>query len=367
MNIALPPLKQSCAQWVDLNGDDAQDLFLCGRDTNGLYQTYTFVSRVSVTNTPPCAPSNLCAVVTNGFDLCLTWDPAEDGQTPSAGLYYNVFVGTAPDCADLVSPMADLNTGRRYTCRLVNGTHARVKLLRHVPAAVPLYWGVQAVDANGLGGAFALGDPITRTAYPDFTVTDIAVREIPYAITVTVSNAGLMEADAGLLAFWQDSPAAPQGADGADRTRFIGRLSAGAVTNIVFTDFASPSSVNTKVMRARINADEAFQEETQTNNQFTLLNTPVVYEEFQFSAIALNDRISLRWSDPIASGLESRCVHVRYSTSGYPGTLSDGELLYEGTNRTFQHIPVTNRTCYYTIWVSQDGVQFITPPSTNSP
>ncbi|MDD4737416.1 MAG: VCBS repeat-containing protein, partial [Kiritimatiellae bacterium] len=39
--IALPPQKQSRNQWVDLNGDDILDLFMCGRNTNGQYRTYT--------------------------------------------------------------------------------------------------------------------------------------------------------------------------------------------------------------------------------------------------------------------------------------------------------------------------------------
>lgn len=109
-------------------------------------------------------------------------------------------------------------------------------------------------------------------------------------------------------------------------------------------------------------------EESETNNQFTLVNTTIVHDEFEFTASALQDCVWLHWSDPMEAGMESECVLLRYSLTGYPASLSDGVLLYQGTDRRYCHTPLTSgQTCYYTIWVSHDGTNFFMPPVPENP
>jgi hypothetical protein len=82
-----------------------------------------------------------------------------------------------------------------------------------------------------------------------------------------------------------------------------------------------------------------------------------------FRAIALDNRVMLRWNDPRNHDFGSATVHIRSSTSGYPASLGDGSLVYEGSAQHFLHD--SNITPgvphYYTIWVSNDGTSFIVP------
>ncbi len=94
----------------------------------------------------------------------------------------------------------------------------------------------------------------------------------------------------------------------------------------------------------------------------TVVNTNVL-TAFSFRAVALTNRVVLRWPDPIPCGLSNRTVHVRYSSSTYPTSTTHGTGIYTGTNREFEHEELTSgQTYYYTIWVSHDGVTFIVPP-----
>ena len=293
----------------------------------------------------------------------LTWEPAEDVQTSSNGLRYNLFAGTATNRGDLVSPLADIETGRRHVICLPNRGKTLTATLPRLPSSTPVYWGVQAVDVNGLGGPFAFGEPLISPPLPDLTIAEISCEEVPLLFRVVVSNAGPLDAEASLLAFWLDCPASALGTNGADRLISVAPLAPGASIELVFADFPLPSALVTNTVRAFINADGAIREETVTNNQHTFLRTTLVYDPFVFSAAALLDSVSLRWTDPEACGLHSRSVHLRGSYTAYPATLSEGFLLYEGTNQVFSQTGMTpQQTCYYTIWVSHDGTSFIMPP-----
>ncbi len=84
---------------------------------------------------------------------------------------------------------------------------------------------------------------------------------------------------------------------------------------------------------------------------------------FTFQAQALTNSIWVRWSDPVASGISSRLVHVRCDTAGYPTNPTAGSAIYTGTNRFIEHTGLTpEQPYYYTIWVSHDGTNFIDPP-----
>jgi hypothetical protein len=55
-------------------------------------------------------------------------------------------------------------------------------------------------------------------------------------------------------------------------------------------------------------------------------------------------------------------VLIRYSNTDYPASQSDGALLYQGPYQIFCHTNLTPaQTCYYTIWTTQDGTNYIEP------
>jgi hypothetical protein len=85
---------------------------------------------------------------------------------------------------------------------------------------------------------------------------------------------------------------------------------------------------------------------------------------FRFTAVALTNNVMLRWLGPQTCGIANNTVRIRYGTSGYPSGASDNpNLIYEGTNTIFEHTGLTpNQPYYYTIWVTQDGVNYTNPP-----
>lgn len=81
-----------------------------------------------------------------------------------------------------------------------------------------------------------------------------------------------------------------------------------------------------------------------------------VYKNFSFRAIALNESVSLRWSDPAELGYDSSQVRIRFSAADYPADpTAGGTQIYEGTNQHFMHNSLlNNQTLYYTVWVNHN-------------
>ena len=97
---------------------------------------------------------------------------------------------------------------------------------------------------------------------------------------------------------------------------------------------------------------------TTSSNAFSYLGV----SSFKLQAAALTDKVMLRWPNPKQYGYENSTVQIRAATNGYPAVLTDGELVYSGTNRVAVHSNVVSRrTNFYTIWTSQNGVTFVEP------
>ena len=85
-------------------------------------------------------------------------------------------------------------------------------------------------------------------------------------------------------------------------------------------------------------------------------------QAFSFSAVALDNRVMLRWSNPTNSGFASQTVLVRHGSTNYPAATNQGSFVYQGTDQQFLHTNVVARQPnYYTIWASDDGSSFIEP------
>ena len=91
--------------------------------------------------------------------------------------------------------------------------------------------------------------------------------------------------------------------------------------------------------------------------------TAVSTNAFSFWTVALTNNVVLRWIDPTTCGVSTRSVHIRSRTDAYPTNITDGSLVYEGTNLVHIHTNlISGQLYYYTIWVSDDGSTFIDPP-----
>jgi hypothetical protein len=127
----------------DLTQDGKPDLVLA---------PYVLRNNFPGTNTPPQPPSGLQAAPT-ADTVMLSWSAATD-VNQSGGLSYNLRVGTHPGVVDIMSPLADPVTGRRWVVGAGNASESLQWHLRGLKPGV-YFWSVQAIDHAGAGSAFA--------------------------------------------------------------------------------------------------------------------------------------------------------------------------------------------------------------------
>ena len=99
----------------------------------------------------PVPPEAISSSV-SGRTVTLSWTPGYDRQTRPSGLTYNVRIGTSPGTADVIAPMADLETGRRHVTRRAFST-ALMREIRNLPPGT-YYWAVQALDHTFYGSVW---------------------------------------------------------------------------------------------------------------------------------------------------------------------------------------------------------------------
>jgi hypothetical protein len=363
MHTMMTGMRVASVAWGDYDNDGDLDIAMAGQTTNG-YRSYIYRNLAPDANTPPDAPTGLSAVITNGNQVVLSWNAATDDLTASNSLTYNIYLGTSTNYNEIASGQADLSTGWRRVAQLGNTQLRTSWTLEQLPNKA-LFWGVQAVDAAYMAGPFAVGPSVTPAAMPDFVVSEIQVETVPFSASVTVSNQGYASGNAGLLSIWLDEPDEVSCGTASERTNStVGVMAPGEFTTVVFTNFTQPTALVTNIFRAFINSDCSELEETTANNQLTQAYTMYEYDAFWFNAFALTNNVYLRWINPTNCGIQTPWVQVRFSTTDYPATTTDGSQIYLGTNQVYQHTGLTpGQPYYYSIWLSNDdGTNWVDPP-----
>ena len=143
------------AAWGDYDNDGDLDALYngCSGSLCDTTMTKLYRNNSATANSTPAAPTGLSEIV-SGITVTLSWNAPSDAQTPTAGLTFNLRVGTSPGAADIVGPMADSTTGFRRVAEMGNanqGTQAELKL----PFGT-YYWSVQAIDTAFAGSLFAV-------------------------------------------------------------------------------------------------------------------------------------------------------------------------------------------------------------------
>jgi len=149
--------------WGDYDNDGDLDILLTGGTfiSGGAVRTISKIYRNETcsSNTPPSAPGNLSTLV-GAQGTVFHWGPSTDDQTPSAGLHYNLRVGTTPGGNQITSPMS-ASVGYRRVARLGNAREQGLMLA--LPPGT-YYWSVQGIDPAWAGSPFASEKSFTVTA-----------------------------------------------------------------------------------------------------------------------------------------------------------------------------------------------------------
>ena len=164
--MAIPGVAASAVVWGDYDGDNDLDIFATGNNVNFNPLSRLYRNEARRVNTPPASPSGLQARVQGG-GASLSWAAGEDDQTPSAGLAYNIRVGTSPGADNVVPSFAASKSGRRNRPGLGNVGPAKSWVLRDLNRGT-YYWSVQAIDHSFVGSPFAEEGEFSITGGAEF-------------------------------------------------------------------------------------------------------------------------------------------------------------------------------------------------------
>jgi len=176
----------------DYDNDGDLDMHFTGRDVS-IFYNQVYINTTPTANTPPAQVTGLNAQV-SGNNVQLNWSAGTDSHTPSAGLTYNLYVGTTQSNGNIVSPDANLTNGWRKIAGKGNMESKTAFLLKNL-APGTYYWTVQAIDNSYAGSAFAsmqsftITDPLQTTATPSFT-PDGGIFESTVTVSITCETAG---------------------------------------------------------------------------------------------------------------------------------------------------------------------------------
>jgi len=172
----LTPVSGGEITWVDVDQDGSLDLSVVGTTANGLSFTGLYNNRSEVPSLVPGQPTGLEAEQV-GNSIIFSWDMPEIlGDNIATGFSYNIYINQGD--STLFSPQANLNNGFRKVLGEGNVSHNRRWELKN-PSEGTYSWGVQAIDADYEGSAFAQGEDITYQE-PEFElVTSEVLDDIP--------------------------------------------------------------------------------------------------------------------------------------------------------------------------------------------
>ncbi|MBM2813576.1 MAG: regulatory domain of subtilisin-like proprotein convertase [Ignavibacteria bacterium] len=153
VQLDLENLKNSAAQFADYNMDGTLDLFIMGEDENGKLISKLYQNNLKRKNTPPSTPTDLSSNYKDG-NLTLSWNQSSDTETPIKSISYNVRVGLSPGGNEVLSGLADANTGIRKTPGYGNTGMKKSITLNSIQSG-KYYWSVQAIDNSYASSTFA--------------------------------------------------------------------------------------------------------------------------------------------------------------------------------------------------------------------
>ena len=161
---------------------------------NGKNTDYVVLSRFANTtlNTPPQKMSKpRVAGDEEAGKILVSWDQGSDAESPNIDLVYSMRIGSAPGLSDMWYASA-LNNGKQTSLNAANaGAHLSQIVNLAGWKAGDYYIAVQAIDPNGLGGAWS-DEVVYHHALPS-AMFNTDKKEISTMDTIRIHYAGIVD------------------------------------------------------------------------------------------------------------------------------------------------------------------------------
>ncbi len=150
-NQTFTALEYSNLSCADYNNDNKLDFIISGENQN--VETILFQNQIVTENTLPNAPTNL-SIIQNENSVTFTWNKATDNETQQNGLSYNIYIGNISQQGNIMSPLADIETGYRRIVKRGNTNYNNSWTINNLQDGT-YFWSVQTIDNSYAGSEFA--------------------------------------------------------------------------------------------------------------------------------------------------------------------------------------------------------------------
>jgi FG-GAP-like repeat/Kre9/KNH-like N-terminal Ig-like domain len=167
--VALVGLKNTAIAVGDYDNDRDVDFILSGWDVNGDYFTLLYSNNATDKNTSPNRPINLSQAIDAG-NITFMWEGTGDAETSSAGITFNLRVGTSPGGQDVIASHTTPIIDKFMLSKRGNREHNSNYVLNGLKPGT-YYWAVQSVDNSFATSSFSTEQNFELTGPPVIEIT----------------------------------------------------------------------------------------------------------------------------------------------------------------------------------------------------